>query len=108
MEQRLQPPAFSKWTDADEAQLEEMKELKIDIEDTALGRHRATMKRQLFASVTTMSAKDREDLKRELNSCNVASTPPCVEEDPPPAQANPSEANDDGGATKEHSGREEV
>ncbi len=27
---------------------------------------------------------------------------------PPPAQVNPSEADDDGGATKEHSGREEV
>ncbi len=108
LEQRLQPPASSKWTDADKVQLKEMKEIKIDIEDTAPGRHRATMKRQLFASVTTMSAKDRENLQRELNSCNVAGTPPCVEEDPSPAQANPSEANDDGGATKEHSGREEV
>ena len=104
MEQRLQPPAFSNWTDADEARLVEM---KIELKDTVLGRHRTTMKRQLFASVTTISTKDREELQRELDSCNVASTPQCVEEDPP-AQVNPSEADDDGGATKEHSRREEV
>ena len=54
MEQRLQPPAFSNWTDADKARLEEMKKTKIKLNDTALGRHRATMKRQVFASVTTM------------------------------------------------------
>ena len=72
-----------KWTNADEAQLEEMKEFNIDLKDTALGRHCATMKRQLFASVATMTPEEREELQLELESYNEVSPSQCAEKDPP-------------------------
>ncbi len=55
-----------------------------------------------------MSPEEREELQHEVDSCNVASTPQCIEEDHPPMLANPSEADDDGGVMKENSREEAV
>ena len=92
MDQRLQPPAFVRWTDGDEAQLEEKKKMKIDIKDTALGRHRATMKRQLLASVAVMTPEERDQLQLEMKKCKAVSPPQGAETDPPRSNTNSSEA----------------
>ena len=83
MDQRLQPPAFVRWTDGDEAQLEEKKKMKFDTKDTALGRHRAPMKRQLLASVPVMTPEERDQLQLEMKKCKVVSLPQGAETDPP-------------------------
>ncbi len=71
--------------DSDDACLAELKELKIDIRDTTLGRHRATMKRQRFALVSTMSAEELEALRLEMETHNQACAPK-DNVDPPPGQ----------------------
>ena len=38
------PPLDPQWTEADEASLKEFKEMKINLKDTALGRHQAQEK----------------------------------------------------------------
>ena len=58
-----QPPKFAPWTEKDEAELTKLSKMEISLKDTALGRHRFTMQRQLFASVATMSPQDREKNK---------------------------------------------
>ena len=63
-----EPPAYSRWSEDDEAELDELRKMEISIGDTALGRHRATMKQQLFASVTTLSPDERQSLKAEIET----------------------------------------
>ena len=48
--------------------------MRINIEDTALGRHRATMKRQLVSSVATMSKVELANLRKEIDTFMEAET----------------------------------
>ena len=47
----VDPLAYLKWTDVDEAQLVELKKREMHISDTALERHQETNRRELEASV---------------------------------------------------------
>ena len=49
--------------------------MRIAIEDTALGRHRATMKRQLISSVATMTPEERVALREEIKMFESADSP---------------------------------
>ena len=50
-----------------------------------LGRHRPTMKRQLFASIVNMTTEERSKLHREMENCNKVQTKveSCNEAPPP-------------------------
>ena len=61
------PPTYHPWTAKDEQHLQELQDKNVSITDTALGRHRAVKKRELFASVATMSHDDRKALQAELD-----------------------------------------
>ena len=69
------PPSYESWTEVDEARLVDRRELRIDIEDTALGRHRATMKCQLVSSVAVMTSGEREALRKEIQTFDDLETP---------------------------------
>ena len=62
-----QPPAYDKWTAAEEEHLQELKKMKVDMKDTALGRLEATKKRELAAAVPKMSQDERDQLRRKLD-----------------------------------------
>ena len=62
------PPPYTKWTEADEDELEKLKKLEIDIKDTELGRHAEMKRREMFASLPTMSKEERDRLQKELDS----------------------------------------
>ena len=64
-----------KWEEPDEKQLQERKEMRISIDDTALGRHRKTMKRQLLSSVATMTQEELESLRKEIATFEEAPMP---------------------------------
>ncbi len=90
METRLDPPAFSNWTDSDGVRLAKLKKLKINIKNTALGRHQSTMKKKLFASAATMTAEEMEALRFEMETYKDI----CAAEDnmDPPQDDNHKEA----------------
>ena len=60
------PPLGPQWTEADEASLVELKEMKIDIKDTALGRYQAQEKQRVRAAVRNMTDDERGDLLEDL------------------------------------------
>ena len=64
------PPTYPKWTAEDKARLVEKKEFDIDISNTALGRDKARMERDLDIGATNMSRKDRDALIEKLNAQN--------------------------------------
>ena len=76
-----QPPKFAPWTEKDEAELTELSKMEISLEDTALGRHRSTMQRQLFGSVATMSPQERENLRVEIENCKDEEIDNCEDEE---------------------------
>ena len=51
----LKPPFFEVWTDVDEAKLEELKAMDIDMSQTAVGRLKELKKREAFISVREMN-----------------------------------------------------
>ena len=53
----LKPPLFEAWTDADEAKLEELKAMDIDLSQTAVGRLKNLKMREAFISVREMTRK---------------------------------------------------
>ena len=65
-----------------------------------LGRHRPTMKRQLFASIVNMTTEERSELHREMENCNKVQTkvescneaPPHVVRSPPPSAEHEAES----------------
>ena len=81
-----------------------MKEININLYDTALGRHGVTMKRNPFTSVTTMATDEQEELQRKIESCNKTSPPQVQRRTPPPSKlkANPSGVDGIGGAMKDN------
>ena len=90
LEKGLQPSTYERWTDDDETKLEEMKEFKIKIVDTALGRRRATSKRQLFSSIPRMSPEERDKASRMMDECKMAISPPNFGDESPGPLAHPS------------------
>ena len=66
LEKNIEPPGFEEWTDEDEARLENLKTKPIAVGDTALGRHQELKKRELLASVASMSKEELEKLQSEI------------------------------------------
>ena len=60
------PPLFDVWTDADEARLKELKELKIDIKDTALGRYQAQEKQRIHIAIGNMNDDERGAVLQQI------------------------------------------
>ena len=67
VENATPPQAYEKWLRADEERLAELKLLKIEMGDTALGRIAAVRKRELYASVPTMNEEERANLRMKLD-----------------------------------------
>jgi len=60
------PPAFSRWTDEEESQLKEKREMKITMKDTAFARYQDAEKHRVRASLWNMSEEDRCEVLREI------------------------------------------
>ena len=58
LESKREPPPFESWTEADEAKITELEKFEIEVGDTALGRQRLVRKRELFASVASMTPEE--------------------------------------------------
>jgi hypothetical protein len=76
------PPFFEVWTDVDEAKLEELKAMNIDMSQTAVGRLKELKKREAFISVREMNKEEREKMRRSLDEIeaeaalrNIVDTP---------------------------------
>ena len=67
IENNTAPPAYEKWAPADEERLLDLKKMKIEMGDTAVGRVAALRKRELLASVPTMDEEEREVIRRKLD-----------------------------------------
>ena len=67
VENATPPPAYEKWLRADEERLAELKLLKIEMGDTAVGRTTSVRKRELYASVPTMNEEERANLRMKLD-----------------------------------------
>jgi len=70
LDEKRDPPPYEKWTEADEARLEELKKLKkleINIEDTELGRLRDLKKREMLESVSNMSTEELDQLQERID-----------------------------------------
>ena len=59
-------PLFDSWTDADKAGLKELKQMKINLKDTALGRYQAQEKQRVHAAVGNMDYGERGALLEHL------------------------------------------
>jgi hypothetical protein len=75
-------PFFEVWTDVDEAKLEELKAMNIDMSQTAVGRLKELKKREAFISVREMNKEEREKMRRSLDEIeaeaalrNIVDTP---------------------------------
>ena len=90
VEKGLQPPTYEKWTADDEAKLEKMKEFKIEIEDTALGRRRETSKRQMFSSIAHFSPEEMVKARSMITEFEKARSPQNFSEESPPSSERPS------------------
>ena len=66
------PPSFQRWTDEDDAGLENNKNWSIDLEDTAYGRLVETNKRECIASVYVMSKEEMDAMRVELDQAEEA------------------------------------
>ena len=69
------PPLGPQWTEADKTSLVELKEMKIDRQDTALGRYQAQEKQRVRAAVRNMTNDERGDLLEDLvnlEECRLA------------------------------------
>ena len=60
------PPLGPQWTEADKISLVELKEMKIDMQDTALGRYQAQEKQRVRAAVRNMTGDEQGDLLEDL------------------------------------------
>jgi hypothetical protein len=60
------PPLFDSWTDGDEAGLKELKQMKIELKDTALGRYQTQEKQRVRAAVGNMDYDERGLLLEHL------------------------------------------
>ncbi|KAL7546421.1 hypothetical protein ACHAWF_015054 [Thalassiosira exigua] len=67
LDKGTQPPSYEKWTEADDAKLEDLEKMEIDMKDTALGRLQSFEKRKLDAAVDSMDQDEREKLRRKLD-----------------------------------------
>ena len=56
------------WTEADKANLIELKKYKIDMSETAYGRHVALKKRELTAAASHMDASEIAELRKALDA----------------------------------------
>ena len=45
--------------------------MEIDVADTVLGKHRAVQKREMMASVATMSKEELDELQKKIDSCKT-------------------------------------
>ncbi len=68
----LQPPSFQVWKDEDEAKLEELKSMDIDISQTAIGWFKELKKREAFISVRDMNEEEQEKIRRSLDEIDAA------------------------------------
>ena len=60
------PPLYPQWTEEDEAKLVDKKKFNIDVSDTALGREKARMERDLKIAATNMSRDKRNSMIKLL------------------------------------------
>ena len=67
VESRKPPPTFDHWSAADEARFKEMLEFNISMGNTALGRQQEIMRRELFASIPSMTPAEKEKLLEEVS-----------------------------------------
>ena len=75
IENNTAPPAYEKWSPADEERLLDRKKMKIEMGDTAVGRVAALRKRELLASVPTMDEEERANFRMKLDELDgVAQT----------------------------------
>ena len=51
-----EPPPYEKWSTDNKADLVELKKKKINMRDTALGRHQAVQKRKMDASIDVVNS----------------------------------------------------
>ncbi|KAL7532024.1 hypothetical protein ACHAWF_009676 [Thalassiosira exigua] len=73
LEKVTQPPSFEKWTEADDAKLEDLKKMEIDMKDTALGRQLSFEKRKMEAALESMDQDERAKLRRKLDELDQGS-----------------------------------
>ena len=67
LEEGRRPLPVKAWSVDNERQLVDARSLEIDMADTALGRHQATLKREYDAVVDKMEGNEREALRRKLD-----------------------------------------
>ncbi len=60
------PPVFARWLEEDESKLSKLKEKRIDINDTALGRLVAVRTKEQEAAFKTLKKSEREDQLNRL------------------------------------------
>ena len=61
-------PTFEKWTNDDEARLEELKSTNLSIEDTELGRKKKAQETESLAAFASMTPEGKAEYLRKLNS----------------------------------------
>ena len=59
-------PVFDLWTDLDEEGLKNLKEMKIEMKDTALGRYQAQEKQRACVAIDNMDNNERADILKHL------------------------------------------
>ena len=60
------------WTDADEEELEALKNAPIEMADTSYGHYKAEQKRNVVWACRKMTPKEREDLRRSLDEMDAS------------------------------------
>ena len=59
LDSKEEPPAFEDWTEVDEAKLEKLKSIDINMDDTAIGRAKALTQRSMSNQFDNMSKEAR-------------------------------------------------
>ena len=83
------PPSYDVWTNADEEKLIELSNMDVSMADTSLGRLRERKKRELFASVATMTDEERDALRAEMDAVNPSQPAEPPADSLPPLPASP-------------------
>ena len=61
------PPMYPVWSDDEENKLQELKKLRIDLSDTALGRYEAQKKIELEVAAEKLTKEERDNLRKKLD-----------------------------------------
>ena len=61
-------PTFERWTDDDEAMVEELKRTDLSMENTELGRKKKALQTESLAAFASMTPEEKTEYLRKLNS----------------------------------------